>query len=159
MQYAYGILQDSASDIKRLNEAITSFRQSAGPSHLIFILGITNHWASALVTKDKKQSLLVMYFDSCNVPIITYTDEDIVAHMKKQEKEKIKKKGKGWTSWEHEIAKQSYIDQREVVHLLTSCATGKCDLCSEMIDREVDKITRDFKTNVVDQWKELVCLV
>ena len=153
-------MQDSATHIKKLHEAVTSFRHSVGSSHLIFILGITNHWASALVTKEttksKRQSISIVYFDSCNVPVVTYTDEDIVDHMKKREKEWIKKKGKGWTAWEHEITKQSYIDQREVVHMLASCAAGSSDLCSEMINREVDKITQDFKTNVVDQWKVLV---
>jgi len=124
-------------------------------------LGITNHWASVLITKDtrnKKQSMSLIYFDSCNVPVVTYTDEDIMDHMKKKEEEKIKKKGKGWTEWEHKITKQSYIDQREVLLMLANCAAGSSDLRSEMINREVDKITQDFKTNVVDQWKELVCM-
>ena len=155
-------MQDSVAHIKKLHEAVASFRLSTSSSHLIFILGITNHWASALVTKEmtksKRQSVSVVYFDSCNVPVITYTDEDIVEHMKKKEEEKIKKKGKGWTAWEHKITKQSYIDQREVLHMLASCAAGSSNLCSEMINREVDKITQDFKTNVVEQWKVLVCL-
>ena len=154
-------MQDSAVHIKKLHEAVTSFRQSTGPSRLIFILGITNHWASALITKEmtksKTQSVSVVYFDSCNVPVVTYTDEDIIDHMKKKEEEKIKKRGKGWTAWEHKITKQSYTDQREVLHMLASCAAGSSDLCSEMINCEVDKITLDFKTNVVDQWKVLVC--
>ena len=154
-------MQDSAPHVKKLHEAVTTFRQSVDSSHLIFILGITNHWASALVTKEmtksKRQSVSIVYFDSCNVPVVTYTDEDIVDHMKKKEEEKIKKKGKGWTTWEHKITKQSYIDQREVLHMLASCAAGSSDLCSEMVNREVDKITQDFKTNVVDQWKVLVC--
>lgn len=124
-------------------------------------MGITNHWASALITKDtknKKQSVSLVYFDSCNVPVVTYNNEDIMDYMKKKEEERIKKKGKGWTAWEHEIAKQSCIDQREVLHMLASCAAGSSDLCSEMINHEVDKITQDFKSNVVDQWKELVCI-
>ena len=100
---------------------------------------------------------MVVYFDSCNVPTVTCTDEDIIEHMKNKEEETIKKKGKGWTAWEHEITKQSYIDQREVLHVLASCAAGSSDLRSEMINREVDKITQDFKTSVVDQWEELVC--
>ena len=77
--------------------------------------------------------------------------------MKKKEAEKVKKKGKGWTAWEHEIAKQSYMDQRDVVHMLASCAAGSSDLCSEMINCEVNKITQSFKTSVIDQWKALVC--
>lgn len=160
LQYAYGYIQDSIAHIKKLHEAITSFRQSTGSSHLIFILGITNHWASALITKSPKneQSASVVYFDSCNVPVVTYTDEDIIEHMKKKEEEDIKKKGKGWTAWEHKITKQSYTDQREVLLMLASCVAGSSDLCSEMINCEVSKITQDFKTSVIDQWKELVCL-
>lgn len=161
LQYAYGYMQDSVTHIKRLHEAIVSFRESDGSSHLIFILGITNHWASALITKETKnqrQSISVVYFDSCNVPVVTYTDEDILEHMKKKEEEKIKKKGKGWTEWEHKITKQSYIDQREVLHMLADCAAGSSDLCIEMVNREVDKITKDFKCSVVDQWKQLVSI-
>ena len=135
-----------------------SFRQSGRSSRLIFILGITNHWVSVLITKEnKKHSVSLVYFDSCNEPIVTYTDEDIIDHMKKKEAEKIKKKGKGWTAWEHEITKQSYMDQRDVVHMLASCAAGSSDLCNEMINGEVNKITQSFKISVINQWKALVC--
>lgn len=159
MQYAYGYIQDSVTHIKKLHQVLTSFKDSTCSSHLIFILGITNHWASALITKDvknKKQSVSVVYFDSCNVPVVTYTDKDIVDHMKKKEEEDIKKKGKGWTEWEVKITKQSYIDQREVVHMLACCAAGSSNLCSEVINCEVDKMTKDFNSSVVDQWKDLV---
>lgn len=78
--------------------------------------------------------------------------------MKKREEEYIKKKGKGWTAWEQEITKQSYIDQREALHMLANCAAGSSDLRIEMINCEVDKITQDFRSSVVDKWKEVVCL-
>lgn len=88
---------------------------------------------------------------------MTFTDDDIMEYIKKKEEEKMKKKGKGWTTWEHHIVKQSYMDQREILHMLASCAAGHSDLGGEMMEREVDKFTESFKTTVIDQWKELVC--
>jgi len=106
----------------------------------------------------EKPKISLLYFDSYNVPLVTFTDDDILDHMKQKEEEKIKKKGKGWTEWERYITKQAFTDQREVLHMLASCASGSSDLRNEVIEREVKKVVESFNSDVVDAWKELVCI-
>jgi len=107
-------------------------------------------------TTDKAK-ISLLYFDSYNVPLVTFTDDDILDHMKQREEEHVRKKGKGWTDWERYITKQAITDQREVLHMLVNCAAGSSDLRNEVIEREVNKVVKSFNNDVIEAWKKLVC--
>lgn len=48
MQYGYGMFQDDPSNIKIVDAAIQQFSSCPAPSHLIFVMGVVNHWVSLL---------------------------------------------------------------------------------------------------------------
>ena len=71
----------------------------------------------------------MIYMDSNNVPVPGYSNEDIDAHLLKQENERIKVKGEGYTDWKRETYRQAYKDQRDLVFKLTRCVSGCGNLC------------------------------
>ena len=61
MQFGYGMFQDDPSNIKMVDAAIQQFSSCPAPSHLIFVMGVVNHWVSLLayrpVTSQQCRSL------------------------------------------------------------------------------------------------------
>ena len=61
LQFGYGMFQDDPSHIKMVDAAIQVFSSSPAPSHLIFVMGVVNHWVSLLAyrpeTSQQRRSL------------------------------------------------------------------------------------------------------
>ena len=143
---------------------IDDFVSSPGPSHLVFILGVTNHWVSLLAykateqssssnrlndyheqcNKQQQQRIGMVYMDSNNIPVPGYTNEDIDALLLKQENERIKVKGKGYTDWKREMYRQAYKDQRELVLKLTQCVSGCGNLCTDVIANYISRVMKSY---------------
>lgn len=48
MQFGYGMFQDDPSHIKTVDAAIKQFSSCPSPSHLVFVMGVVNHWVALL---------------------------------------------------------------------------------------------------------------
>ena len=220
IQSAYGFVQNSFSEVCAIQQKIDEFVSSSIPSHLVFILGVTNHWVTLLAYKtsalpsfssarpschqSSSNSIIsspnlsscsstvthtvngccvskvttachcsdksvendggtlttsirtgVIYMDSNNVPVVGYTDNDIDAHLLKQEEERIKVKGKEYLSWKRETYRQAYKDQRELVRMLTSCVSGHGNLCEYVITDCISRLINSYNSCVEQRLSEL----
>ena len=136
-QFAYGCVLNSTEEILKLQETIEELRKTRG--HHVFILGVTNHWVT-LYTYHRTQSwcrgarLAMLYWDSNNLAVLGASDNDIHQLVDKKEKERMRVKGCGYTSWKKAVFTQALRDQRDLVTLLARCISGQqrfaqCVLC------------------------------
>ena len=146
----------------KIQDKIASFVSSPGPAHLVFILGVTNHWVTLLAYKTKEAChckenngqtcgrgrVGLVYMDSNNVPVMCYSDNDIIRHVEDQEKERMAIKGKGYDNWQRNVIRQAYIDQREIVFKLSRCLRGLNDLRQELAENYAQKVLTSFRTHV-----------
>ena len=67
VQFGYGMFQDDPSNIKMVDAAIQHFSSCPGPDHLIFVVGVVNHWVSLLAyrpgTSQRHRSLAELALD------------------------------------------------------------------------------------------------
>lgn len=155
LQYAYGCIQDTEPQVCAVQARITKFREAPAPTHLVFILGVTNHWVTLLVTKSRRgekcetspaldldntvrersasEKISLIYLDSNNAPVLTASDVDLLGLVHKKEKERVQRKGKGWSEWKRGVVYQAFIDQRALVGMLADCLCDSGDLRGELL--------------------------
>ena len=97
----------------------------------------------------------MIYMDSNNVPVPGYSNEDIDAHLLKQENERIKVKGEGYTDWKRETYRQAYKDQRDLVFKLTRCVSGCGNLCTDVIADYISRLMESYNKCVKQRVIEL----
>lgn len=160
LQFSFGLLQDNFETICETQDKITSFvNNTSSPAHLIFILGVTNHWLTLLAYKRKEAcpchhgnegcgSVHMLYMDSNNTPAISLCDEGIEDYVKEQEKKKKAVKGYGYQKWKRNVIKQAYIDQRTIVNRISRYISGEADMIEEVISEYVDKLLISFNTHI-----------
>lgn len=166
VQYSYGFFQHNFSTVCEIQDKINCFRLAPGPAHLVFILGVTNHWVTLvaykngciqqdaaegecyshkLETADSSENRIgLVYMDSNNVPVLCYDDADIVRHIEEAERRAVEKKGKGFTDWHRAMYQQALVDQRQVVLKLAQALSGTLDLQSELVRNYMDRILDSF---------------
>lgn len=175
LQYAYGCIQDTESQVCAMQQRITAFREAPPPAHLVFILGVTNHWITLLAYKSGpkewtntcraveehdcepenivwesgREKVALLYLDSNNVPVLGASDADILAHMHKKEKERVQRKGKGWSEWKRGVIFQAFVDQRQLVWMLADCLCGKVDLRGELLGSSWCRVLDSYEQSVV----------
>ena len=173
LQYAYGCIQDAEHQVCAVQARITKFREAPAPTHLVFILGVTNHWVTLLVTKSRRgeqcetspaldsdnksrrgeqcetspvldsdntvhdrsasEKISLIYLDSNNAPVLTASDVDLLGLVHKKEKERVQRKGKGWSEWKRGVVYQAFVDQRALVGMLADCLCDSGDLRGELL--------------------------
>lgn len=155
LQYAYGCIQDTEPQVCAVQARITKFREAPAPTHLVFILGVTNHWVTLLVTKSRRgeqcetspalesdntvrersasEKISLIYLDSNNAPVLTASDVDLLGLVHKKEKERVQRKGKGWSEWKRGVVYQAFVDQRALVGMLADCLCDSGDLRGELL--------------------------
>jgi hypothetical protein len=160
LQYSFGIIKHTFNDVCDIHNKISAFINSPVPTHMIFILGVTNHWVTLLVYKTNstcscgcgRDRVGVVYTDSNNVPTISYTDGDIEGHIVTQEKERIKMKGEGYPTWRKNVIRQAYHDQRAAVHMIcryiSGCDDIRRDLAHDYINGMLDSFDNDVRGGV-----------
>ena len=168
LQYAYGCIQDTESQVCAAQARITMFREAPAPAHLVFILGVTNHWVTLLATKsgpgeqDRTSAVLgsderersggekisLIYLDSNNVPVLGASDADILALVHKKEKERVQRKGKGWSEWKRGVIYQAFVDQRALVSMLADCLCDNADLRGELLRVSWSRMLDSYDQNV-----------
>lgn len=153
LQFAYGLLQDTGDHLCKVQDRINLFLSSTSNKHLVFILGVTNHWVCLMAYKTKDNGIAVFYLDSNNEAVLFATHGDIKILVEKREKKHIAKKGYAYSQWKRTILEQSLCDQRDIVNLLCECIRGKTDLCHEVLNTHWSKLVQSYNdhlTGVVD---------
>lgn len=167
LQYAYGCIQDTESQVCAAQARITMFREAPAPTHLVFILGVTNHWVTLLATKsrvgdqrrtstvldsdehERSEKISMIYLDSNNAPVLAASDTDILALVRKKEKERVQRKGRGWSEWKRGVIYQAFVDQRALVSMLADCLCDNADLRGELLRVSWSRMLDSYDQNVV----------
>ena len=167
LQYAYGCIQDTESQVCAVQARITMFREAPAPTHLVFILGVTNHWVTLLATKcrvgdqrrtstvldsdehERSEKISMIYLDSNNAPVLAASDTDILALVRKKEKERVQRKGRGWSEWKRGVIYQAFVDQRALVSMLADCLCDNADLRGELLRVSWSRMLDSYDQNVV----------
>ena len=137
LQFAYGCILNSTEEVIQLQETIEQLRSSCG--HHVFILGVTNHWVTLYAYHRPEPDLRgaglsLLYWDSNNLAVLGASDTDIHRVVDQKEKERVRVKGKAYSSWKKAVFTQALCDQRALVTLLARCLSGQqhfvqCVLC------------------------------
>ena len=146
LQYAYGCIQNTVAEVCEMQEQLDRFKAGPAPNHIVFILGVTNHWLTAVAYKsERKQGTAdtasampgdtgIVYLDSNNVPVLRASDAVIRELISEAEAKRIKRKGKGYSDWKRGVIFQAFVDQRALLGILAQCLTGAKDLRMELLD-------------------------
>lgn len=139
-----------------MQDKIDTFISSPSPTHLIFILGVTNHWLTLAAYKTRgvcpcgcgHNQVNILYMDSNNVPVPCLTDKGIEDHMIQQEKRRVEIKRRGYPDWKRFVIRQAYIDQRAIVDKLARYVCGRINLRAEFVQEYISKMLDSFKKDV-----------
>lgn len=142
MQYAYGLVQNSDDEVCAIQERILQLRQSS-KDQLVFILGVTNHWVTLAVHK-RKENISAFYLDSNNEPVLMASEAHLEDLVQIREDKYTKRKGKPYSQWKRTVLYQSFVDQRDVVKLLTKCLSGEKDLRGELATQNWIKLLASY---------------
>ena len=142
LQFAYGLLQNNEDEICAVQKRILKLRQSV-EDHLVFVLGVTNHWVT-LAVKKRKESLCTFYLDSNNEPVLMAPGNMLERLVEIREEKYTKRKGQPYSDWKRKVLYQSFVDQRDLVDLLLKCVSGEKDLREELTIQNWTKLIDSF---------------
>ena len=95
-----------------------------------------------------KEKIGLLYLDSNNVPVLTASNTDILQIMSKKEADSVKRKGRGWSEWKRGVIFQAFVDQREVVRMLSRCLCGQSDLRTELLEASWAQVLDSYEQHV-----------
>lgn len=159
IQYAYGRVQNSFSDVCVMQDKIEAFVSSTGPNYLIFILGVTNHWVVLLANKSQPvgdsahSEVGLLYLDSNNIPVLTYCDSDFEQRVLENERERIATTGLGYTDWKREVYQQAYKDQKNLVMKLAEYVNSHGSMCLDILEDFSSHLLNSYDINVTKQFE------
>ena len=135
----------------KLQETIEELRRSRG--HHVFILGVTNHWVTLYAyhrtqPERGRHPLALIYWDSNNVTVIGASDNDILQVVDKKEKERLRVKGRAYSSWKKAVFTQALCDQRDVVTLLARCLSGQEEFAQRALCGHWNTVLTSFQEHV-----------
>lgn len=118
---------------------------------IVFILGVTNHWVTLVVQKTQQNHVCAFYLDSNNEPVLMATESELNDLVQVREDKHMKRKGQPYTHWKRKTLYQSFVDQRDVVNLLTKCVSGEKDLRGELVTRCWTKLLDSYYQSLGDK--------
>lgn len=134
-------------EVCAVQQRISKLQQSP-EDQVVFILGVTNHWVTLVVHKNKYSGVCAFYLDSNNEPVLMATETQLKSLVHSREVKHIKRKGQPYSQWKKKVLYQSFVDQRDIVNLLVRCVSGETDLRGEL--------TAQSWTKLLDSYSQLV---
>ena len=134
-----------------LQDTIEQLRASRG--HHLFILGVTNHWVTLYAYHSSERGLRgsglsLVYFDSNNVAVLGASDSDIQRVVMEKERERVRVKGRGYSSWKRAVFTQALFDQRDLVDLLAKCLSGQQSLSQSVASGHWNSVLDSFEEHM-----------
>ena len=120
----------------------------------MFILGVTNHWVTLYAyhrtqPQFRGTGLALLYWDSNNVAILGTSDTDIHQVVDKKERERMRVKGCGYSSWKRAVFTQALYDQQDLLTLLARCLSGQERFAQCVLCRHWNNVLDSFEQHMV----------
>ena len=90
----------------------------------------------------------MIILDSNNCTNVTSSDKEILEMVKKSERERILKTGKGFDKWRKSMYVQSHIDQRDCLLKIAKCVSGQTDLRQEKAEKYAQQVLNSYLATV-----------